>query len=57
MAAEREAGLVEYVVAPLRRQRGPEAAGRAEEASREVADLCLRLHAALVKSTLGRSGF
>jgi hypothetical protein len=56
MAAEREAGLVEQVVAPLRRQRGPEAAGRAEEASREVAALCLRLHAALVKSTLDRSG-
>jgi DNA-binding transcriptional MerR regulator len=56
MAAEREAGLVEQVVAPLRRQRGPEAVGRAEEASREVAALCLRLHAALVKSTLDRSG-
>lgn len=56
MAAEREAGLVEQVVAPLRRQRGPEAVGRAEEASREVAALCLRLHAALVKTTLDRSG-
>jgi DNA-binding transcriptional MerR regulator len=56
MAAEREAGLVEQVVAPLRRQRGPEASGRAEEATREVAALCLRLHAALVKSTLDRSG-
>jgi DNA-binding transcriptional MerR regulator len=56
MAAEREAGLVEQVVAPLRRQRGPEAAGRADEAEREVAALCLRLHAALVKTTLDRSG-
>jgi DNA-binding transcriptional MerR regulator len=54
-AAEREAGLVEQVVAPLRRQRGPEAAGRADEATREVAALCLRLHAALVRSALGRS--
>jgi DNA-binding transcriptional MerR regulator len=52
--AEREAGLVEQVVAPLRRQRGPEAAGRAEEAMREVAALCLRLHAALVKTALDR---
>jgi DNA-binding transcriptional MerR regulator len=56
MAADREAGLVEQVVAPLRRLRGPEAAGRAAEASREVAALCLRLHAALVKTTLDRSG-
>jgi DNA-binding transcriptional MerR regulator len=55
-AAEREAGLVEQVVAPLRHQRGPEAAGRADEAGREVAALCLRLHAALVKTALDRSG-
>jgi len=55
-AAEREAGLVEQVVAPLRRQRGPEAGGRADEAGREVAALCLRLHAALVKTALDRSG-
>ncbi|HEX2808009.1 MAG TPA: MerR family transcriptional regulator [Kineosporiaceae bacterium] len=54
-AADREAGLVDQVVAPLRRQRGPEAAGRAEEAEREVAALCLRLHAALVKTALDRS--
>ena len=53
-AADREAGLVEQVVAPLRRQRGPEAAGRAAEAEREVAALCLRLHAALVKNALDR---
>jgi len=53
-AADREAGLVEQVVAPLRRQRGPEAAGRADEASREVAALCLQLHAALVRSALHR---
>jgi DNA-binding transcriptional MerR regulator len=56
VAAEREAGLVEQVVAPLRRQRGPEAAGRADEALREVASLCLRLHASLVKTTLDRGG-
>jgi hypothetical protein len=40
----------------LRRQRGPEAAGRAEEAGREVAALCMRLHAALVKTALDRTG-
>ncbi|MDQ1289301.1 MAG: hypothetical protein QG622_2867 [Actinomycetota bacterium] len=55
VAAEREAGLVEQVVTPLRGLRGPEAAGRADEAAREVAALCLRLHAALVKSSLDRS--
>jgi DNA-binding transcriptional MerR regulator len=55
-AADREAGLVEQVVAPLRRQRGPEAAGRADETAREVAALCVRLHAALVSSALQRPG-
>ncbi|HVN13876.1 MAG TPA: MerR family transcriptional regulator [Kineosporiaceae bacterium] len=53
-AADREAGLVEQVVAPLRRQRSPEAAGRADETAREVAALCLRLHAALVTAALNR---
>jgi DNA-binding transcriptional MerR regulator len=53
-AADREAGLVEQVVAPLRRQRGPEAAGRADETAREVAALCVRLHAALVSNALQR---
>jgi DNA-binding transcriptional MerR regulator len=53
-AADREAGLVEQVAAPLRRQRGPEAAARAEEVTREVASLCVQLHAALVKSALAR---
>lgn len=53
-AADREAGLVEQVVAPLRRQRDTEAAARAEETTREVAAACLRLHAALVKAALER---
>lgn len=55
-AADREAGLVEQVVAPLRRQRGPEAAGRADEAAREVAALTVRLHAALLKQSLDGGG-
>jgi DNA-binding transcriptional MerR regulator len=55
-AADREAGLVEQVVAPLRRQRGPEAAGRADEVAREVAALCVRLHASLVATALQRPG-
>jgi DNA-binding transcriptional MerR regulator len=53
-AADREAGLVEQVAAPLRRQRGPEAAARADEVTREVAALCVQLHAALVKAALSR---
>jgi DNA-binding transcriptional MerR regulator len=54
--ADREAGLVEQVVAPLRRQRGAESAARAEETARELAALCVRLHAALVKSAIDRGG-
>lgn len=53
-AADREAGLVEQVVRPLRSQRDAEAAARAEETTREVSGLCVRLHAALVKTALDR---
>jgi DNA-binding transcriptional MerR regulator len=55
-AADREAGLVEQVVSPLRRQRGPESAAHAEEVTREVSGLCVQLHAALVKAALERGG-
>lgn len=55
-AADREAGLVEQVVSPLRRQRGPEAAAHAEEVTREVSQLCVRLHATLVRAALERGG-
>jgi DNA-binding transcriptional MerR regulator len=51
-AAEREVGLVEQVVAPLVRQRNPEARGRAEEVARELASLSVKLHASLVKAAL-----
>lgn len=51
-AADREVGLVEQVVTPLVRQRGPEARARAEETVRELAALSVRLHATLVKSGL-----
>lgn len=51
-AADREIGLFEQVVAPLARQRGPEARARAEETVRELAALSLRLHAALVQAGL-----
>ena len=51
-AAEREVGLIEQVVAPMVRQRNPEARGRAEEVVRELAALSVKLHAALVKAGL-----
>jgi len=51
-AADREVGLVEQVVAPLVRQRNPEARGRAEEVARELAALSVKLHASLVKAGL-----
>lgn len=51
-AADREAGLVEQVVAPLRRHRNPQTRTHAETTARELASLSVRLHAALVQSAL-----
>jgi len=51
-AADREAGLVEQVVAPLRRHRNPQTRAHAEATARELAALCVRLHAALVEAAL-----
>jgi DNA-binding transcriptional MerR regulator len=48
-AAEREVGLVEQVVAPIRRSREEGAAGRASEVAGEIAALSVKLHATLVK--------
>ncbi|KIF73448.1 MerR family transcriptional regulator [Streptomyces sp. 150FB] len=52
-AAEREAGLVEQVVSPLRRHRNPQTRAHAEATTRELASLSVRLHAALVRTALG----
>jgi DNA-binding transcriptional MerR regulator len=52
-AADREVGLVEQVVSPLRRQRQAGAGARADEVAREISALCVRLHATLVRSALG----
>ncbi|MEZ5092573.1 MerR family transcriptional regulator [Nocardioides sp.] len=54
-AADREIGMVEQVVEPLKRGRDASAAGRAEEAVNEIAALSVRLHATLVKAGLRRS--
>jgi DNA-binding transcriptional MerR regulator len=51
-AAEREIGLVEQVVMPLVRQRNPEARARADEVTRELAALSVKLHASLVRAGL-----
>ncbi|MFI1017666.1 MerR family transcriptional regulator [Streptomyces sp. NPDC020965] len=52
-AAEREAGLVEQVVAPLRRHRNPQTRAHAEATAKELVGLSVRLHAALMQSALG----
>ncbi|KHL11090.1 MerR-like DNA binding protein [Mumia flava] len=51
-AADREVGLVDQVVEPIRRRTDAGAAARAEQTSRELAALGLRLHTMLVASAL-----
>lgn len=51
-AAEREAGLIEQVVAPLRRHRNPQTRAHAEATAKELAELSVRLHSALVQTAL-----
>jgi len=53
-AADREVGLIEQVVAPLLRQRNPEARQRAIASATELAGLGQSLRAALVRSELHR---
>ena len=52
LAADREVGLVEQVVSPLVRQRGPDSRARAEAAAVQLAALSVRLHASLVRAAL-----
>jgi len=51
-AADREVGLVEQVVEPMRRARDAGAKARSEETIKTMAALSVRLHATLVKSGL-----
>ncbi|MFD3543673.1 MerR family transcriptional regulator [Streptomyces sp. NPDC058662] len=51
-AADREAGLIEQVVAPLRRHRNPQTRAHAEATTRELSGLSVRLHEALVQTAL-----
>jgi DNA-binding transcriptional MerR regulator len=55
-AADREATLVEQVVAPRLRQRGPGARDAALRTAWQIADLTLRLHATLMESALTDAG-
>jgi DNA-binding transcriptional MerR regulator len=55
-AADREANLIEQVVAPQLRQRDPGARDAAARTAWQIADLALRLHATLVESALSEAG-
>ena len=55
-AADREANLVEQVVAPQLRQRGLGARDAAARTAAQIADLTVRLHATLVGSALAEAG-
>jgi len=52
-AADREAGLVDQVVAPLKLHRNPQTRAHAEARAKELAGLTVRLHSALVQTALG----
>ncbi len=52
-AADREAGLVDQVVAPLKRHRNPQTRATREARTKELAGLTVKLHAALVQTALG----
>ncbi|GAA1339930.1 MerR family transcriptional regulator [Arthrobacter roseus] len=53
-AADREVGLVERVVAPMASRRDVSSRAQAAETAREISDLCLGLHSALVQGQISR---
>ncbi|CEA07798.1 HTH-type transcriptional regulator TnrA [Arthrobacter saudimassiliensis] len=53
-AADRELGLVETVVAPVASRRDVASKARAAEMAREISELCLNLHSALVNGQIAR---
>jgi DNA-binding transcriptional MerR regulator len=53
-AADRELGLVESVVAPVASRKDVASKARAAETAREISELCLGLHSALVHSQIAR---
>ncbi|WP_166023934.1 MerR family transcriptional regulator [Streptomyces chilikensis] len=52
-AADRDAGLVDQVVAPLKRHPNPDTREDARARARELAGLATRLHSALLQTALG----
>ncbi|WP_151772042.1 transcriptional regulator FtsR [Streptomyces abyssomicinicus] len=52
-AADRDAGLVDQVVAPLKRHPNPDTREHARVRTRELAGLTTRLHSALLQTALG----
>lgn len=54
VAADREIGLIGQVVGPLSQRRDDTAEAHAQEVARELAGLCVRLHATLVRAGLDR---
>src|SRR6516225_10862029 len=55
-AADRDANLIEQVVAPQLRQRDPGARDAAARTAWQIADLTLRLHTTLIESALAEAG-
>ncbi|MEO3762536.1 MerR family transcriptional regulator [Streptomyces sp. B8F3] len=55
-AADREAGLVEQVIGPLRRHRSPQTRAHAESTAERLIELSARLHTTLVRSSLRVAG-
>jgi DNA-binding transcriptional MerR regulator len=55
-AVDREVSLVEQIVAPQLRQRGPAARDAATRTAWQIADLALRLHVTLMESALAEAG-
>ncbi len=53
-AADRELGLVERAVAPISSRRDVASKARAAETAKEISDLCLNLHSALVNGHIAR---
>ena len=56
-SAERETSLIEQVVAPMLAQRSAGSRERAGQMAREIANLSLQLHGALVGAALAEAGF
>lgn len=55
-AAERDVALIEQLVAPILRQRSPQARKSAARTGRQIAGLLLNLHRAMIESALAEAG-